>query len=452
MAIKKSSRKKAKAKNTRSKTAKRRPSGKSRSIKATSAIPPGDEPNEPWLTIKVDGVDVGEDSSGSAMAFTASLWGESVGFGVNTGQEHHRVLYDGPYKPGPYQIAVTAEERGDSDDEFTDGNINFDVDHSTLQGSGSTTITQKPGDKDDKDAGDEPNDPDDPDETASFTIRVSAEVEAVVEITDFDILKRQVTFDLLPENLDEGTALVTISSKTVGNAGKQPDVNISQQVKGGRGRTIQFEWDKFPQDPQMEFHAQSVTVFWNNLKVVAREDTRALDFVTYGVFRISRFFTPDDDQWTGPTESVTFGNTRRNVHTNWISRVRCEEGKGRSLGDIVNVRGPGHRNATKTVWVHKAGTQRLNRSNEGAYVPSLTVDRSLAKNTSDRRFRGHDQILLSTDPNRVFAIEDTGNWTQADEPPGRRVVDHFDRYVGFAGPGRRRPDFPMAFVVKLAPG
>lgn len=191
-------------------------------------------------------------------------------------------------------------------------------------------------------------------------------------------------------------------------------------------------------------------MFWNNLSVIAREDTREVDFVSYGVFRISRFITPDDDQWTGPSESVTFGNAKRSVHTTWISRVRCEEGKGRSQGDIVNVRGPGRRNETKTVWIHKTGTQRLIRSNEGAFVQRLTIDKSLAKNSSDTRFDGHDRILLSTEPSRIFEIEDTGNWTQEDEPAGRRVIDHFDRYFGFGSPTTSKDDFPMAFVVKIS--
>lgn len=186
------------------------------------------------------------------MAFTASLWDNSVGFGVDTGQERHRILYDGPYQPPPYAIAVSAQQPN-SDDEFMDGTINLDISRSTLEGSASTSITQKPGDKDDKDVGDEPNDPDDPDETASFTITVSGEVSAAVEITNFDVIKKEVTFDLLPENLDEGTALVVISSKAVGKARKQADVKISQQMKGGRGKTVQFDWSKFPQDPKNEF-------------------------------------------------------------------------------------------------------------------------------------------------------------------------------------------------------
>ncbi len=444
--MKKSSRTKTKG-NARTKKA---PTVKRRMPRRAASVGGGDKPNQAWLTIRVDSVDAGGDSSGAGVEFTASFGIESVGFGVDTGQEHRRILYDGPYILGPYEIDVSAEEPN-SDDEYTDEVITLTINPNTLEGTGSATITQKPGDKDDNDSGDEPNDPDDPDETASFTVTVSAEVKAAVEITNIDVTKNQIQFDLLPEILGEGNLLVVVvSSKKVDADEKQPDVNLSQQMAGGRGKTIALDWNTFPQDPTKPFHAQSVTIFWNNLAVVAREDTRELTFTTYGVFRITRYFTPDDDQWNGPTETAAFGSTQRTIHTTWISKVRCEEGKGRSQGQIVKIRGPGKRNASKTIWIHKPGTQRLSSDQEGGFgIQYLTVDKSLAKNQSDPRFHGHDQILLLSDPGKVFEIEDVGNWTQKDEPAGRRPIDHFDRYFGVGGPGARRGDVGMSFVIKL---
>lgn len=103
----------------------------------------GDKPNQAWLTVRVESA---QGSGGSDMAFTAKLWDKEVGFGVGTGQERHRILYDGPYLLPPYSISIGARERDpDSDDEFTDSTIDLAIDLGSLQGSASGMISQKPG-------------------------------------------------------------------------------------------------------------------------------------------------------------------------------------------------------------------------------------------------------------------------------------------------------------------
>lgn len=86
----------------------------SKGAKTRSSVAGGDKPNQPWLTILVDSVDPGE-SGGSDMAFTASLWDNSVGFGVDTGKERHRILYDAltsrrriPF-PSPQRSAIRVQ-------------------------------------------------------------------------------------------------------------------------------------------------------------------------------------------------------------------------------------------------------------------------------------------------------------------------------------------------------
>lgn len=110
----------------------------------------------------------------------------------------------------PYTISITAEERGASDDEFTDGTINLGIDLGSLQGSVSTTTSQKPGDKDDNDTDDDdPNAPEDPDEQASYTITYSGEITPAVEIGGddddglgpIDFRGRKVTFSVMPQNI-----------------------------------------------------------------------------------------------------------------------------------------------------------------------------------------------------------------------------------------------------------
>lgn len=90
--------------------------------------------------------------------------------------------------------------------------------------------------------------------------------------------------------------------------------------------------------------------------------------------------------------------------------------------------------------VEGSGAERM------SFTASAGVGRSAhfsEKHRSDRRFRAHDTILLSTDPGVLFAIEDEGNW--GDDPPGPH--NHLDRYRGFGG-ATRPPGFADAYVVK----
>lgn len=433
----------------------RRSRGKSRISKprASAAASGQDEPNVARLIITMTDVD-GEGAE--RMSFTASAGiGRSVHFGEDTPE---RVLYDGPYVPGPYELSVQARELDPtSDDTFNPGGGSLDIDMNSLQGQGQVEVTMVPekngngGDakirgaksrkRTKRAAADEQED-----ESASYTIYFTGQIVPAIEITNVDIPNREITFDLTPESLGEGNFLAIFSSKTVDRDPKLDDVEaISQQVSGGRGQKLKFEWSTFANKGfSTPFHAQSLNVYWNNLSDSAQDTFTDLHFIGYGTFRISGFVTPDDGFFGGPTEQVTFGGAKRTVHSTWISHVRCEEGKGVSLGNIVQIRGPGHRNATRTVWVHKAGTQSLVTGNEGSYgIARLTINKSLAKHRSDRRFRAHDTILLSTDPGVVFAIEDEGNWT--DDPPGPH--NHLDRYRGFGG-SARPAGFNDAYVVK----
>lgn len=233
---------KSKSKQTKSR-AKRRPKSRAKTQKSKAALRGSDKPNQAWLTIEVVGVD---GSGGSAMSFTAEGLGGSAHFGEGVGQERNRILYDGPYLPGPYHITVTARELDPaSDDEFTEGSADLTVDLSTLQGTASVTISQKPGDKDDTDVGDDPNDPDDPDEEASYTISFLAEVEPTVSVLTADVKNNNILVQLSPDGAS-GTLTLTLR----GLNGAEKEI-YSEQASGG---TVQqtFHWDEFtPADGEM---------------------------------------------------------------------------------------------------------------------------------------------------------------------------------------------------------
>jgi hypothetical protein len=397
--------------------------------KMRSASTAPDKPNVPRLKLVMTGVEGG---GAERMSFSASAGiGRAIHFGEDSPE---RVLYDGPYVPGPYEISLEARELDPtSDDVFQTSAAVLAIDMNSLQGNAAAGATLAEPDEDE-------------DESAAYTVFFTGQITPAIEITNVDIANREITFDLLPENLDSGNFQAVFSSKKVDADPKLDDVTVvSQQVGGGRGQKLQFDWNTFAgKNFSTPFHSQSLNIYWNNLSSSAQDTWRDLSFIGYGVFRISRFITPDDGQFGGPTEQATFGSTKRVVHSSWISRVRCEEGKGVSQGDIVQILGPGRPNADKTVWIHKSGTQRLVLGNEGSFgIARLTINKSLAKHKSDRRFRAHDTILLSTEPGTLFAIEDEGNWT--DDPPGPH--NHLDRYDGFGGPARLH-DFPSAYVVK----
>jgi hypothetical protein len=418
-----------------------------------------DQPNVARLIITMTSV---EGEGAERMSFTASAGvGRSVHFGEDSPE---RVLYDGPYTPGPYQLSVQARELDpSSDDTFTPGTGSFDIDMTSLEGQGQVEITMVPEKDENGDNGGAARmrrgksrkrgraagaAAEQEDESASYTVFFTGKIEPAIEITNVDVINREITFDLTPESLGEGNFLAIISSKQVDKDPKLDDVTvISQQVSGGRGQKLKFEWSVFAQKGfTTPFHAQSLNVYWNNLRSSPANDTYTnLHFIAMGTFSISGFVTPDDNFFGGTTEQATFAGGKRTVHSTWISHVRCEEGKGVSLGDVVQILGPGKCNKTRTVFVHKAGTQRLVVGNEGSWgIRRLTINKSLAKHKSDRRFRANDTILLSTDPGVLFAIEDEGNWD--DDPPGPH--NHLDRYRGFGGATRPAP-FADAYVVKL---
>jgi hypothetical protein len=429
----------------------RRSQGKARVSKprASTAASGQDKPNVARLIITMTSV---EGSGAERMSFTASAGlGRSAHFGEDS---PGRVLYDGPYIRGPYELVVHGRELDPtSDDTFESQPGTLDIDMNSLQGQGQVQVTMTP-EKNEQRArrpavrkGAKAAAGEQEDESASYTVFFTGRIEPAVEITNVDVINRAITFDLTPESVGEGNFQAIVSSKNVDADPKLDDVTIiSQQVSGGRGQTLQFNWSAFSgKNFRTPFHAQSLNVFWNNLSSSAEDTWRNLTFTGYGVFRITSFITPDDGQFGGATEQAAFGGGQRLIHSRWISRVRCEEGKGVTQGSIVQIRGPGHSNADRTEWVHRPGTQRLVNGNEGSYgIARLTINRSLAKHKSDRRFRAHDTILLSTDPATLFAIEDEGNWT--DDPPGPH--NHLDRYRGFGGPARP-PDFAPAYVVKV---
>ncbi len=304
----------------------------------------GDEPNQAWLTIRVESVDIGGDSSGSDMAFTASLWGDSVGFGVDTGQAHHRILYDGPYKAPPYTISVSAEERDpNSDDEFTEGTIDLAIDLGSLQGTASTTISQLPGDQDDNDTDDDdPNADPDPDEQASYTVTCSGEIIPAVEMSASDPIdwkSRTVTFDVLPPGV-RGSVDVTL------HASPSTDIALvsNEPVAGGTGLQKQFSFDAFPPDKTIEFETIIVeftpgggaTASYDRRAAKKKPqrilDKRSAKGIGKGKVQITAYFLPDEGLFVGSPEQVALNKKGTapyvSVHKDWIARVRGQEGRG----------------------------------------------------------------------------------------------------------------------------
>ena len=211
------------------------------------------------------------------------------------------------------------------------------------------------------------------------------------------------------------------------------EMDNRQMVPGGLNQSIHFKWSSFPQEAGSEYVATSIEMEWQVDAAICRH-TRPANFTGYGVFRISKYITPDDQLWNGPLEQVQAPGGPRQVHSRWIRRVRLAEGVGRSQNQVVNIRGP-------------QGNQRLTVQWEGAYVPVLAANLSLAKHQDETRFRRGDSIVLSTDTGHCFRIDDTGNW---DNDPGGQH-NHFDRFAGTAGPDDPDVDFPSAYVVKVPP-
>lgn len=250
-----------------------------------------------------------------------------------------------------------------------------------------------------------------------------------ITITSIDVGKDEIKFDILPENLLSGTIKITVKGPS--------DVEmVNEQLGGGKNKIAHFDWSRFPQTAGQEFHATKIEILWEKDGVVAK-DSQKIDFTGYGVFRISRYVTPDDDQWDGPTENVSFNANGdppyRSVHSSWITRVRTQEGIGMSAGHLYKIR---------SVKKEMAPVRNyLIETEEGAYAARLTVNFSLAKHESDSRFRAHDKIVLNSDKGHYFSIDDTGNWSG--------TYNHLDRYAGVVGPSDANTDFNLSYVVKV---
>jgi hypothetical protein len=162
----------------------------------------------------------------------------SIDFGAGSAREE-LVLYDGPYKPGPYNVWVNGGERGQkSDHEFSDGVVNLSLDLSRLRGSASATISQIPAGMGDKDGGDSSEDPDDLDAIESYTIFFSAEVRPAVKLLGADVKKNKIEIELSP---DGASGNLTIRLQCLEGVEKEI---YSAKVAGGRF-TQGFHLDQF---------------------------------------------------------------------------------------------------------------------------------------------------------------------------------------------------------------
>jgi hypothetical protein len=425
-----------------------------------STVPGGDTPNEAWLTIHVDSVEVNEGSA--YMGFTASLWGNSVGFGTGTGQERRRILYDGPYQPPPYSISVSATERDpNSDDEFTEGTIALAIDLGTLEGSASTTISQVPGDKDDNDTGDDANDPDDPDETASYLVTCSGQITPAVEMSadnpiDWD--RRTVTFDVLPPGVPGSVNIILHAS------GIDIPLVSGEMIAGGNNLQKQFDFEAFPPDKDISFNSVEVefTVGNNNAATPRRaaraessksaKDKRAVKGLGKGKCQITAYFLPEESLWTGETEQVAFNEEGEppyvSVHKDWVRRVRGSEARGQLGGKVYGINlldkedqkdAP---DGTKVIhWLQELPEGGCGDRTHKA-LARLTENMSLARGINNaKRFPCWSQWRLSTDPGVVFQIQDAGNFI---------TENRLDRYAGPTGPDpRANVGFKAAYVYRV---
>ena len=262
-----------------------------------------------------------------------------------------------------------------------------------------------------------------------------------VVVTEVDVPKNTIGFDIRPAALKSGTLEVIVTGR-----GKEITM-LTTNRGGGAGQTVQFDWNKFPQTAGTQFVATSVTVRWSSGGVKV-PGLKAAHFTGYGKFRISKYVLPNDDVWSGGLEPVAIRASGvgpyRMVHSGWITRVRGQEGRGLSGGRVYQIR-----DVTSTKPKMHNGQRVRNYITEQAEagcpsVGRLTADLSLARNTQDSRFRCGDRIMLATtDLGRVFVIQDTGPL----DGPGD--INHLDRYAGAAGPSDPNVDFPRSYVVKL---
>lgn len=226
-------------------------------------------------------------------------------------------------------------------------------------------------------------------------------------------------------------------------------ISLGHVVVGPNSTTVLINWGAFPQTGGQRFDATRVEARYS-VAGEARTSTYAVNFTGWGEFRISKYVTPDDAQWNGGMTTVATdaqGTATVQVHTNWITRVRGQEGIGMYNGNIYAIR-------TLPPAAQQGGlTFYLRAQAEGAYVPRLTNNQSLAKYVhgavSDDRFGRLQTIALSTEPNNnFFYIEDTGPFAGAAEP-GRPHPSHLDRFGGVVGWQDPNVDYPRSYVISL---
>jgi hypothetical protein len=455
--------KRTKTKKNSMKRAKQRPRATVRGRGNRAVKERGSGSDKAWLTIEVTGVEGG---GAEAMSFTASALGESVSFSEGVGVERNRILYDGPYFPGPYHITVTGREYDpSSDDEFTEGSADLSVDLSTLQGTASVTISQKPGDKDDTDVGDEPNDPDDPDEEASYTISFLAEVEPAVSVLTADVKNNNIVVQLSP---DGANGILTLTLKGLNGAEKEI---YSEQASGG---TVQetFHFDEFtPADGEMTLTQLEAT--WDVGAPVAAEGRRTnMAKKSRGVkakgpvkprvesdfYNITKYFTPrleaypQDDlvtvgtgvyadksrEWTGlhdeqyPSE---FLNSLRDVN----------EGLGLIGNTVVRLH-----------YTHgqKGGTPYRKK----LYLSNPDPDQQTGSCKPDHNIIGTADTIASRDKNllcgaRIMIDGIDGIMTKRDKGKLPRHEKQIDVYIGEGGPEKKSAcdvwGEPLKHVVQL---
>jgi len=171
-----------------------------------------------------------------------------------------------------------------------------------------------------------------------------------------------------------------------------------------------------------------------------------------GDCEITAFFLPDDRLWGGDTEQVAFNEEGeppyQPVHKEWVHRVRSQEGRGLFGGKVyaINILDKEDQkdapDGTKILhWLEESDEGGCVDRNHPA-VARLTENLSLAHGKNNgKRFPCWSKWRLSTDPGRIFEVQDSGNFT---------TEKRLDRYAGMTGPDpTKNVSFKNAYVYRV---
>lgn len=398
---------------------------------------PPDEPNKPKLNIHVQSV---QGQGGTGLQFTAKVTGgdgstltASKQFGRTAGASKRGLLYEGDYKEGPYTITITAEEHPASDDQFTEGSITLNPSGSTLQASGNTQIKNAPGDQDERNP-------------ANYTITCVADITPAVEIlSDVDVLNSKINFNVMPA-IASGTLKVFFHGRGPTNAVVIDGMSIS-----GGAQDVQFKWNTgFPQAAGRKFSAESVHIEFKVGDKKPVEDVRDVRFTGYGVFPLTRYYTPRDSSFGPPNSDALLDGQPVRVNSDWAEKSIDPEGIGEFQGMLVTV-------SATTISGHKGYRLSTRQGGgpveEGNYRSVLERFVSIARHKVrtgprsfrvDRRFPPGTMLFLVGSNPKVHRVDDSGNWGGSD--------NQFDVFMGRGGPSILSGGEPpaSAYVVRLS--